>query len=330
MNKQPRKAEEPATATTKIGEYKEIPISELQSFRNHAFNLYQGDKLNRLADSIKERGIIHPVIVRQIQHSNTYEIVSGHNRVEASKSAGLDRVPAVIRKLSDDEAIILANEANIEQRNFDNWLHVEKSKSIHQYHEAIKRQGVRPDPTGKTFGEIHQKSDDNYARKKTSVTYNKSEHTIRLYLELYNLAEGLMERLDNKEFGTSSAQQLSHIEKDGQVLVNTILNENKDTCKITVNNSKAVRKELAGYSEAKLREEEKKMFRERIKEVLRIEVDHFESEEKFVTIKMDKIVFDRQFPGKKPDDAVDEIITAVDFYHDKGHEVNDRNNQVQL
>lgn len=296
-----------------VGIYKDIPLHILQPFRFHAFSPYQGDKLDRLATSIKEHGMMQPPIVR-LNPLDTFEIISGHNRVEAAKLAGLPIIPVIVRELSDDEAILLANEANIEQRSFASWLHVERAKSIHQYHEAIKRQGNRSDLVADTSGDISQKSND-YARAKTADAYGKSAHTIKLYLALYKLIDGLMVRLDRKEFGTTAAQQLSHVSVVGQNLIETVLTGNSDVCRITVTNAILVRDLLDSYQGNNPDEETGIM--EKVKSILTISTESPVIQPAFVSIKMEADDYKRLFPEQQKEEVIEEIIKAVEHYRER-------------
>ena len=108
---------ERAMAVTEV--VHQIPIDKLQPFQDHAFKPYRDKRFAQMAQSIRENGIFNPVIVRQTRIIDYFEIVSGHNRVKAAEGAGLHVVPVIIRDLSDDEAMLQANEANITQRNFN-------------------------------------------------------------------------------------------------------------------------------------------------------------------------------------------------------------------
>ena len=101
------------------GEVKLISINMLKPFAKHSFTLYQGERLDDMVESIKKNGVIVPIIARNIENSDKFEIISGHNRVYASGLAGLEKVPAVIKVgLSDEEALVWAVETNLIQRGF--------------------------------------------------------------------------------------------------------------------------------------------------------------------------------------------------------------------
>ena len=99
----------------------QIALSNLWPFQKHVFSDKSEDELGRMSDSIKEMGVIQPIVVRPNKNiMGNYEIICGHSRVEAAKLAGLTEIDAIIREMSDDEAVIMAIESNIEQRSFKN------------------------------------------------------------------------------------------------------------------------------------------------------------------------------------------------------------------
>lgn len=229
----------------------QIPTGKLTPFKHHIFKPYSAQRMKTLAASVQENGIIHPIIVRvkamkkgdnPTMLFDEYEIISGHNRVEAAKLAGLKVVPAVVKELTDDEAVFLANEANIESRSFSTWLPSEKIKSINQYHAAAKNQGKKN--PNLTSGDNRQKTEDNYARQRTAQVYGQSASQIRNFIELSHLTESLLDRLDAEDFGTTPASELSFISPNGQELINSVLDEDKDKklYKVTVRRSVQLRK----------------------------------------------------------------------------------------
>lgn len=122
----------------------EIEISKLVPFENHPFRIYEGERLNDMVTSIRELGVILPVVVRPKE--NVYEILSGHNRVNAAKIAGLLKVPAVIKEgLSDEEANLIVTETNLMQRSFADLSYSERAVALITHYNAIKHQGMRSD-----------------------------------------------------------------------------------------------------------------------------------------------------------------------------------------
>lgn len=123
----------------------EIEIEKLVPFHNHPFKLYEGQRLDNMVTSIKEMGAMVPIIVRKTD-SNFYEILSGHNRVNAAKLAGVDKIPAVVKgNLTDDEAMLIVIETNLMKRSFSDLLPSEKARALKEHHDALSRQGERTD-----------------------------------------------------------------------------------------------------------------------------------------------------------------------------------------
>ena len=139
----------------------EIEIRRIHAFPNHPFKVLDDEKMDTLVDSIRENGILNPVIVRPDQSGN-YEMISGHRRLHAAKIVGLKKVPAIVKEMSDDEAIIKMVDANIQREEI---LPSERAFSFKMKMEAMSRQGSRVDLTCGT--EFHKSGDIN---KKTRET----------------------------------------------------------------------------------------------------------------------------------------------------------------
>jgi len=119
-----------------------LNINTLIPFENHPFKLYEGDRLDDMVESIKNFGIIVPIVVRK--KDNKYQILSGHNRANSAKIVGLSEVPAIIKEnLTEEEATLIVTETNLMQRSFTDLLHSERATVIATRHNAMKRQGIR-------------------------------------------------------------------------------------------------------------------------------------------------------------------------------------------
>ena len=301
-------------------EVTKIPIAELVPFKNHIFKPYDDKRMNTLLASVKENGIIHPIVVRKITGKDSkekFEIISGHNRVKAAKLAGQTEVPAVVKELSDDEAVILSNEANIESRNFSTWLPSEKIKSINQYHSAVKNQGNKKN-SKTTSGDNRQKSDDDYARQKTAAAYGQSNSTIRVYIKLYELIEPLLDKLDMEDFGTTPAYEIAFISPEGQSLVSSVLDEDKKMYKITVKRSERLRAFFENEIDDSMIKNDSESVKTKIREILiqsKIDNTNDGLAKDIIYIPMSKEKYIEFFPDDKhQEDVVDYIIKALDRY----------------
>lgn len=122
----------------------EIAIDQLAPFMYHPFRLYDGERLDDMVESVRKNGVLVPIITRKV--GDSYEILSGHNRVNAAKLAGLEKVPAVILEdVPDDEAWIYVIETNLMQRSFADMAHSEKAAVIAMQHSKLFSQGKRND-----------------------------------------------------------------------------------------------------------------------------------------------------------------------------------------
>lgn len=122
----------------------QIPCDQLHPYHNHKFEMYTGERLDDMVESIKENGVLSPIIVQPID--NGYEILIGHNRCNASKLAGLPTVPAIVKTgLSDNEAEMYVIESNVIQRNFDDLRISEQAAVIALRHSKMFSQGKRND-----------------------------------------------------------------------------------------------------------------------------------------------------------------------------------------
>ena len=214
----------------------EVNISNLVSFNNHPFKLYQGERLDDMVTSIKEHGIITPLIVRP-KEDGKYEILSGHNRANAGKLAGLTKVPVVIKEdLTDEEAMLIVTETNLIQRSFSELTHSEKARILTERHNAIKNQGKRMD----IINEIEMMSNtDGYeenstscqfeqkleSREKVANSYDLSPSAVARYLRIDMLINELKIRLDNNEIPVTSGVDLSFLKKEEQKVIEQLLTE---------------------------------------------------------------------------------------------------------
>ena len=217
-----------------------VAIEKLVPFNNHPFKLYEGERLADMVESVKENGIIIPIIIRPIDDEK-YEILSGHNRVESAKIIGLETAPAIIREnLSDDEALLIVTETNLIQRSFADLSHSERAAALTVNHEAVKSQGKRTDLINEienllkngrniskdadieTSAQVARKLE---SREKIAQKYGLSKDAVARYLRINKLTDTLKTRLDNGEFGIVPAVDISYLPTEEQERLNTLLNK---------------------------------------------------------------------------------------------------------
>ena len=183
-----------------------IPISQLQDFRNHPFRVTDDEAMDKLMDSIREQGILVPITVRKLEEEK-YEIISGHRRKHAAELAGLIEIPAIIKRLDDDEAVIAMVDSNLQREEI---LPSEKAFSYRMKLEALKRQGKRTDLTSV---QIERKLE---AREIVAEEAGESVSQIQRYLRLTELLPKLLEMTDRKELGFSVAVEISYLKQEEQ------------------------------------------------------------------------------------------------------------------
>jgi ParB family chromosome partitioning protein len=207
----------------------EIEVTALVPFANHPFKLYKGKRSEALVNSVRESGILTPIIVRPLQ-DNQYEILSGHNRVEAAKKVGLITVPAVIRdRLSDDDAKLIVTVSNLIQRSYTDLSHSERAAALSEHYNAIKSQGRRTDildSIATLLGENETCVTMRHklkARDVISKTYGISGTVVAQYLRVAQMTNALQTRLDNGELSLRAAVELSYLSEDTQIQIDKSL-----------------------------------------------------------------------------------------------------------
>ena len=201
-------------AESRLPRIYDIPLSEIDDFPNHPFKVKMDEDMNQLVQSVKERGIITPVTLRQ-KEDGRYEIVSGHRRRKACELAGLERVPAEIKELSRDEAIILMVESNLQRSII---LPSEKAFSYKMRLEAMKRQGQRTDLTLSPVGTKSGRSSE-----VITAETGDSRNQIYRYIRLTELIPELLDMVDENKIAFRPAVELSYLtETEQHNLLNSI------------------------------------------------------------------------------------------------------------
>lgn len=193
----------------------EIEIGRIHAFPNHPFKVLDDEKMDTLVDSIRENGILNPVIVRPDQSGN-YEMISGHRRLHAAKIVGLKKVSAIVKEMSDDEAIIKMVDANIQREEI---LPSERAFSFKMKMEAMSRQGQRNDLTS---GQNVPKLTSDVIGEENGM----SGRQVKRYIRLTELIPELLECTDNKKIGLVMAVDLSYLDEQVQKWVYEYFKEN--------------------------------------------------------------------------------------------------------
>ena len=202
-------------AENRLPKIYDIPLSEIDEFPDHPFKVKDDEDMLQLVESVRERGIITPITLRR-KEDGRYEIVSGHRRKRACEIAGLETIPAEIKELSRDEAIILMVESNLQRSVI---LPSEKAFSYKMRLEAMKRQGQRTDLTSRPVGE-------KLSAEVVGEECNDSARQVQRYIRLNELVPELLEMVDRESIAFRPAVELSYLSEDEQRnLVETIDSE---------------------------------------------------------------------------------------------------------
>lgn len=197
----------------------EIPLSEIDEFPNHPFHVRLDEDMDQLVESIKERGIITPVTLRQ-KPDGRYEIVSGHRRTKACELAGLTTAKAEIKELSRDEAIILMVESNLQRTTI---LPSEKAFSYKMRLEAMNRQGQRTDLTSRP---VVEKLD---SAESVGTAQGDSGRQVQRYIRLTHLIEPLLDLVDSGKIAFRPAVELSYLTEGEQNSLLDSINSEQST-----------------------------------------------------------------------------------------------------
>ena len=184
----------------------QIPIDALHPFTNHPFKVLDDETMTRTVESIAQYGVLAPLIARP-RPEGGYEIISGHRRQYAAKLAGLDTLPVIVRQMSDDAAVILMVDSNLQREHI---LPSERALAYKMKLEALKNQGARSDLTSPQVA-AKFRSDDAVAKDQ-----GISGDTVRRYIRLTNLVPELLDMVDEKKIAFNPAVELSYLDEAQQ------------------------------------------------------------------------------------------------------------------
>ncbi len=192
----------------------ELDIDTLLPFPNQPFHPYKEDEMEKMVESIKENGVISPIVVRP-KEDGTYEIISGHNRVEACRRAGFTAVPSFIREVDDDTAVILMVDSNLRQR--EELSDIEKAKAYELKMNAMKRSVGRKSKNVSQVGT--QKRTDQIIAEQTGDSRNQ----IQRYIRLTKLIPSLQDIVEKGKLAFNPAVELSYLDPADQAVVQEVM-----------------------------------------------------------------------------------------------------------
>ena len=184
----------------------QIPIDALHPFTNHPFKVLDDEAMTRTVESIAQYGVLAPLIARP-RPEGGYEIISGHRRQYAAKLAGLDTLPVIVRQMSDDAAVILMVDSNLQREHI---LPSERAFAYKMKLEALKNQGARSDLTSSQIGTKLR------ADEKVAQDSGESRNQIQRFIRLTNLIPELLDMVDEKKISFNPAVELSYLDESQQ------------------------------------------------------------------------------------------------------------------
>ena len=196
-----------------------LALSKLHPFKDHPFRVLDDDRMMETVESVKEYGVLVPIIARPMADGG-YEIVSGHRRKRACELAGLNEIPAIVRDLDDDEAVIIMVDSNLQRENI---LPSERAKAYQMKLEAIKHQGERRDLTSRQLvGKLE-------AADLIGQDTGESGRQIQRILRLNNLEPPLIDKVDAGKLAFTPAVELSYLKPEEQQWLDTALENTQQT-----------------------------------------------------------------------------------------------------
>ncbi|MBO4306553.1 MAG: ParB/RepB/Spo0J family partition protein [Clostridia bacterium] len=196
----------------------ELPVDTLVPFEKHPFKEYPEDKMQEMVESVSEYGVLMPILVRPHKSREGYEIISGHNRVEACIRAGIKNIPATIRELDDDTAVIIMVDSNLRQR--DKLLPSEKAKAYQMKMEAVKRKAGRP---GKNCDQVGHNLQGKRSVDVIAENSPDSRNQIQRFIRLNNLTPPLLSYVDDGTLAFNPAVEVSYLDQADQQVVFEIM-----------------------------------------------------------------------------------------------------------
>ncbi len=185
----------------------QIPIGELFPFKNHPFKVLDDESMQRTVESVEQYGVLSPLIARPRPDGDGYEIISGHRRQYAAKLAGLDTLPVIVRQMSDDAAVILMVDSNLQREHI---LPSERAFAYKMKLDALKNQGARSDLTSSQIGTKLR------ADEKVAQDLGESRNQIQRFIRLTNLIPELLDMVDEKKISFNPAVELSYLDEAQQ------------------------------------------------------------------------------------------------------------------
>ena len=184
-----------------------VNANKLKPFKDHPYQVNANEDMDRLVESIKEKGVLTPLIIRPLENTDEFEVISGHRRLYAAQKAGISELPAFVHNISRDEAVVEMVDSNIQRENI---LPSEKAKAYKMKNDALKRQGERTDLTSRQVGEKL------WSISAVAENASDSERQIQRYIRLTNLIPEFLEKVDEEKIALTPAVEISYLSEQQQ------------------------------------------------------------------------------------------------------------------
>ena len=276
-----------------------LPLSELHPFEGHPFQVRDDEEMDKMVDSVKEYGVMTPAIVRP-RRDGGYEIVAGHRRCHASRRAGVDTMPCIVRDMDDDTAIILMVDSNCQREHI---LPSEKAKAYQMKLEAVKRKAGRP------FKNNSAQVGPNYwASERVAEDAGESKSQVKRYIALNNLTPDLMQLVDDGRLKTTPAVELSYLTPEEQEEFLSYMEEEGCT------------PSLSQAQKLKAASKESVLTKDKIHEIMSARSPSVKPREAQLTIAVSKV--ERYFPKGFTSDQMQNLIVKLleNYYRSHQHD----------
>ena len=275
------------------GQVLDVPIGELFPFQNHPFKVLDDEKMAQTVESVREDGILVPIMVRN-RPEGGYEVISGHRRRHAAEIVGLQTVPVIIRDLTDDEAVIAMVDANLQREEI---LPSEKAFAFKMKLQAVSRVKGRPKKEGQVVPNFQGMKSTEVVAEGTGESYKQ----IQRYIRLTELLPDLLDMVDNKKIKFNPAVELSYITPNEQFLLLEVIKED------------GVVPSLSQAQQIKKLSQEKKCTKEALHALLAVA----SIKERNIVIKHEVIM--QYFPADVSDAEVESLIVRLLSEYRKKH-----------
>ncbi|MBR4667730.1 MAG: ParB/RepB/Spo0J family partition protein [Butyrivibrio sp.] len=198
----------------------DIEVARIHPFKDHPFKVIDDDKMHELVESIMMNGVLVPVIVRQMDDGD-YQMIAGHRRLFAVNLIGMDKIPAIVKEYTDDEAILAMVDSNLQREEI---LPSEKAFAYKMKYEAMKRQGKRNDLTSSQLGKKL------WADEQLAKEVGESRNQVHRFLRLAELIPPILDLVDRKIVAIVTAVEISYLDSAVQVMLYNYMKENGE-CK---------------------------------------------------------------------------------------------------